>query len=92
MGYMGFGMRKEVYTRKPKTSFGQMKKIYGDHLEDFHKRKHPAHEWSGRDKAEFRKFITKKIKRNNVQEGLFNYIIFLAIAAVIGVAIFIALV
>ncbi|UII32098.1 hypothetical protein LVD17_27830 [Fulvivirga ulvae] len=28
MGYMGFGMRKEVYTRKPKTAFEKVKKLY----------------------------------------------------------------
>lgn len=31
MGYMGFGMRKEVYTRKPKAAFKKLKKIYGKH-------------------------------------------------------------
>ena len=30
MGYMGFGMRKEVYTRKPKTAFKKVKKMYGE--------------------------------------------------------------
>ncbi|MDN5211306.1 hypothetical protein QQ020_04565 [Fulvivirgaceae bacterium BMA12] len=33
MGYMGFGMRKEVYTRKPKPAFKKIKKIYGKHLD-----------------------------------------------------------
>ena len=28
MGYMGFGMRKEVYTRKPKKAFEKIRKIY----------------------------------------------------------------
>ena len=26
---MGFGMRKEVYTRKPKTAFKKIKTVYG---------------------------------------------------------------
>ena len=30
MGYMGFGMRKEVYTRKPKEAFKRIKKVYGE--------------------------------------------------------------
>lgn len=30
MGYMGFGMRKEVYTRRPKEVFGAYKKQFGD--------------------------------------------------------------
>jgi hypothetical protein len=28
MGYMGFGMRKEVYTRKPKKAFEKLRKAY----------------------------------------------------------------
>ncbi|TRX59039.1 hypothetical protein FNH22_10950 [Fulvivirga sp. M361] len=30
MGYMGFGMRKEVYTRKPKEAFKRLKQIHGE--------------------------------------------------------------
>ena len=30
MGFMGFGMRKEVYKRKPKESFKRIKEIYGN--------------------------------------------------------------
>ena len=30
MGYMGFGMRKEVYKRKPKKSFQKLKELYGN--------------------------------------------------------------
>lgn len=30
MGYMGFGMRKEVYKRKAKKPFNKLKEIYGD--------------------------------------------------------------
>ncbi len=29
MGYMGFGMKKEVYTRKPKKAFNKLKQVYG---------------------------------------------------------------
>ncbi|MEO9852010.1 MAG: hypothetical protein ABJH72_14265 [Reichenbachiella sp.] len=32
MGYMGFGMRKEVYTRKPKKVFTKLKEMYGQKL------------------------------------------------------------
>ena len=63
MGYMGFGMRKEVYTRKPKTSFGRMKKIYGDHMEDFHKSKATKKEWSEKDKEEFKRIVTQKMMK-----------------------------
>ena len=61
MGYMGFGMRKEVYTRKPKTSLSKMKKIYGDHLEDFH-----INNWPDKNKEEFKAYVTKKIRRDNI--------------------------
>lgn len=30
MGYMGFGMRKEVYQRKPKKAFEKINELYGD--------------------------------------------------------------
>lgn len=46
MGYMGFGMRKEVYTRKPKSSFSRIKKVYGDHAEDFYHFKNRTGKWS----------------------------------------------
>ena len=31
MGYMGFGMRKEVYTRRPNDAFEKVKKTFGRH-------------------------------------------------------------
>lgn len=34
MGYMGFGMRKEVYTRKPKKVFEKLKEVYGQKSEN----------------------------------------------------------
>ena len=30
MGYMGFGMKKETYARKPRKIFKHLKNIYGD--------------------------------------------------------------
>jgi hypothetical protein len=32
MGYMGFGMKKSVYTRKPRKAFKKLKKILGTKL------------------------------------------------------------
>ena len=90
MGYMGFGMRKEVYTRKPKTSFSKMKKIYGDHMEDFHKSRSVQKEWSEKDKEEFRKMITNKIKQSNMMEGVYNAIIYIAISTIVGLSIYLA--
>lgn len=33
MGYMGFGIRKEDWSRKPKEAFKKAKDLYGNHLE-----------------------------------------------------------
>lgn len=32
MGYMGFGMKKEVYTRKPRKTHAYLKNLYGKQL------------------------------------------------------------
>ncbi len=90
MGYMGFGMRKEAYTRKPKTSFSKMKKIYGDHLEDFHKSKKNLNRWSDKDKEAFKAYVTKKIQRDNVMENILNLIAFMGIVAIVGLSIYFA--
>jgi hypothetical protein len=90
MGYIGFGMRKEVYTRKPKTSFSKMKKIYGDHLEDFHKSKEVRNRWSDKDKEAFKAYVTKKIQRNNVMESILNLIAYTGIVIIVGMAIYLA--
>jgi DNA-directed RNA polymerase alpha subunit len=90
MGYIGFGMRKEVYTRKPKTSFSKMKKIYGDHLEDFHKSKEVRNRWSDKDKEAFKAYVTKKIKNDNIAERALNLIVYAGIVAIVGMAIYFA--
>lgn len=90
MGYMGFGMRKEVFTRKPKTSFSKMKKIYGDHMEDFHKSKTPKKAWSEKDKEDFKRMVTKRIQQSNMLEGFSNAFIYLATASIVGIAIYLA--
>ena len=90
MGYMGFGMRKEVYTRRPKTSFSKMKKIYGDHLEDFRANKTAKGEWSDKDKEEFKRIVADKIKRHNALEGLGNAVVFMLILVIVAFAIYLA--
>ena len=37
MGYMGFGMRKADWERKPKEAFKKAKDLYGSNLESFPK-------------------------------------------------------
>ncbi|MFA0960259.1 hypothetical protein AB9P05_00475 [Roseivirga sp. BDSF3-8] len=42
MGYMGFGMRRIDYTRKPKKLFAAYKEVYGEHIEAVSKSAAPA--------------------------------------------------
>lgn len=35
MGYMGFGMQKENYNRKPKKVFKKTRELYGDRMENY---------------------------------------------------------
>lgn len=73
MGYMGFGMRKEVYTRKPKTAFKKLKAIYGDHLEDLKiKSKNQVSPLSEADKQ----YLKEKVKRELMEESVYNFLIF----------------
>jgi len=37
--YMGFGMQKENYKRKPKEAFGKTREKFGDMMEDYSTRK-----------------------------------------------------
>ncbi len=91
MGYMGFGMRKEVYTRKPKSSFGKLKKIYGEHLENYGHIKKEKGVWSEKDKADFRRMVTNKIRNQRIEESTYNFVIFISLLTIVGFAIYFAL-
>ena len=88
MGYMGFGMRKEDYTRKPKTSFTRIKEVYGDHLENFKSKKVVHGEWTEKDKEDFKKFVKNKIGRNRIQEDIYNSIIYFLLILIVGAAFY----
>jgi len=88
MGYMGFGMRKEVYKRKPKTSFSKMKSIYGDHLEDFHKHNKENSQWSEIDKAAFKASIARKLRNKTIMIRILKLLAFIGIVSVIALALY----
>jgi hypothetical protein len=87
MGYMGFGMRKEVYTRKPKTSFSKVRKIYGDHLEDFQRSKKGIQAKSEKEKEDFKSEFAKKTKGDNLIWKMLKVIAILAVLAFIAWAL-----
>lgn len=84
MGYMGFGMRKEVYKRKPKVPFKKLKSIYGDKLEDYH-RLNKSKDIKFDEEA--RKKVRHKVKREIISEGLLNNLIFLIILVALVIII-----
>lgn len=67
MGYMGFGMRKEVYTRKPKQPFVKLRKLY--EIELSHKKrglKDNSKKFTRAQIEEVKSNIRKKIKRETI--------------------------
>lgn len=89
MGYMGFGMRKEVYTRKPKILFSRLKRIYGEHLEDYDRFKNRSTRWTEKERAEFKKTMRRRVRTGIISENLYNTIINIAIFFIVGMALYV---
>lgn len=65
MGYMGFGMNKAVYTRKPKKSFSHLKNVYGEKLEMLkHNQQVRSPQAENPDPAAVRKLVEAQIRYN----------------------------
>jgi hypothetical protein len=65
MGYMGFGMNKAVYTRKPKKSFSHLKNVYGEKLEMLkHNQQVRSPQAKNPDPAAVRKLVEAQIRYN----------------------------
>ena len=91
MGYMGFGMRKEVYTRRPKSLYSHIKKIYGERLEEYYPIKIQTGKWSDKDKKDFRNFIHNKIRRNIISDNFYNNIVNSIIFVIVAMTFYFAL-
>ena len=76
MGYMGFGMRKEVYTRKPKVAFEKVKHIYQEKSKD--------NQRSGEFDYEGLKQYRKKSFLHLYKSSALLYFLILLIAGAIG--------
>lgn len=77
MGYLGFGLDKEIYTRKPKDAFGKIKK-YGNDLAN----ERPEKEASLKAYEEIMSAHRSRLKRN-------PWRIFLNLALFLGILAFI---
>lgn len=87
MGYMGFGMRKEDYQRKPKASYHKVKKVYGDHLENYKALKGASGKWTEKEKKEFKNFVKQKLKKRTLLEGTYNALVFILLLVIVLFAI-----
>lgn len=84
---MGFGMRKEVYTRKPKTTFRKMKDVYGKHLEDVTKGRKDPKSMSELETKEFRAEFARRVKEDNLYVKILRVVAIIAVFAFIVYAI-----
>ncbi len=75
MGYMGFGMKKEVYTRKPKVAFEKIKRIYGNET------KKSKSSLNNRSKKVKGRYV--RVKYKHFRDTLFYKIMIIVIIAII---------
>jgi len=79
MGYMGFGMRKEDYKRKPKDAFVLYKEVYGnDHVKIEHDHNAP-------------KLTKEEVLNKSRVRGLFEWKGFLLLKILVLAAIILVL-
>ena len=96
MGYMGFGMKKEVYTRKPKTPFARAKQLYGEKLEHYTstypvpKLSSPKLKLSAEQSEVIKAQIRATILKENKRKRVINVLTILS-AIVLAVVVWIAL-
>lgn len=82
MGYMGFGMKKEVYTRKPKDVFEKIKKYGNDRASQYSNKKA-----SQADYEEIMSIHRKRLKKKPWRVAL-NLALFLGILAIITIELY----
>ncbi len=71
MGYMGFGMRKEVYSRKPKKPFIKLRKLYESEISKEKKQKINTESRFTKEEVEIVKSrIRRKIKKENIRDRI----------------------
>ena len=82
MGYMGFGMRKEVYTRKPRKPFVKLKQLYLCELGQSSNNPNNKLEFTKAQIEAAKSRIRKKIKKER-QKKIFVSILVLLILSLI---------
>lgn len=75
---MGFGMRKEVYSRKPKKPFVKLRKLYKTEISKTKEQKTNSQSKFTKAQVEAVKSrIRKKIKRDNIRDRILYFFIVL---------------
>lgn len=85
---MGFGMQKEVYTRKPKKAFKHLKKIYCDELDQGWDTKYKAREQYQKLTEQEKLLLREKIKSRLKAENKKRVLIMLI--SLVGTVLFMA--
>lgn len=76
MGYMGFGMVKRVYQRRPKKVFGKIKSVYGKEYPKYcHKNNLTPETLSEEDKLRIKQLVKKNIIRINTKRTVISVFI-----------------
>lgn len=90
MGYMGFGMKREVYTRKPRKVFSNLKRINGEDIDHHFHRKHielqQGRKFSEKEWVTFREKLKIRAKKEKRKQ-----IIVLAVSLVLAILILMVL-
>jgi len=91
MGYMGFGMRPELYKRRPKKLFGKRTGIFGRQLKD-ELNEHYNHDQPRGSKYEDSTPVTEKRNKLFNKGGPDTYLEITAIGLIISIVLFFILV
>ena len=82
MGYMGFGMRKEVYTHKPRKPFTKLKELYKQELRKTHGTNSlESHKLSRSEQEQIKNRIRREIKKERQRTFVLTLIVLLTIIA-----------
>ncbi len=88
-GYMGFGMRKEVYSRKPKKIHSRIKQLYGEkldkHWDTKYQTKPALKELSEAERNLIKQEIRASVKKENRKK--FILIVFSLVLTVISLVL-----
>lgn len=81
MGYMGFGMKKDVYTWRPKKIFSRLKKHYKiEYKKGLYIKSTSI---SKKQREKIKQNIRSEIRSQNIKIAFFTFFIFIGLVALI---------